>query len=130
MTLAYWCVLIAAYLPVALTGLAKFSGGKFGKSENEAPRDYLNSLSGWRQRANWAQMNGFEAFPPFAAAVIIAHLCVVDQSTLNMLAVGFVILRVLHAILYIANLGYLRSIVWFASVGCVVALFALSACLF
>ena len=79
MTTAYWCVLIAAYLPIAWTGMAKFGAG--GKDfDNAAPRAMLAKLDGWRQRANWAQLNGFEAFPPFAAAVIIAHLLAVPQA--------------------------------------------------
>lgn len=127
MTIAYWCVLIAAYLPIMFTGLAKFSSGKYGKAANEAPREYLNKLSGWRQRAHWTQLNGFEAFPPFAAAVIIAHLCGTAQSTIDNLAVAFIVLRVVHGVLYLANLGYPRSIVWFASVGCVIGLFVVSA---
>eukprot|EP01035_Chromulina_nebulosa_P035064 gene35064-47116_t len=50
--------------------MAKFGTG--GKDfDNAAPRVMLAKLDGWRQRANWAQLNGFEAFPPFAAAVII-----------------------------------------------------------
>ncbi|MBR9805429.1 hypothetical protein GYB62_02850 [bacterium] len=127
MTTAYWCVLIAAYLPLVWTGLAKFSGGKFGKAENEAPRDYLSTLTGWRQRANWAQMNAFEAFPPFAAAVIIAHLCGAAQQTVDMLAIAFIVFRVLHGVMYLADQGYARSVVWFAAVGCVISLFVISA---
>lgn len=127
MTIAYWCVLIAAYLPIFWTGVAKFSGGKFGRAENSAPRSYLAALTGWRQRANWAQMNGFESFPPFASAVIIGHLCGVTQQWLDLLSVTFIALRVLHGVFYIADLGYWRSAVWFGSVGCVVTIFIMSA---
>jgi uncharacterized MAPEG superfamily protein len=123
MTTAYWCVLIAAYLPIAFTGIAKFGAG--GRDfDNRAPRAMLAKLDGWRARANWAQANGFEAFPPFAAAVIIAHLCAVPQARIDLLALGFVGLRIVYGVLYIANLATLRSIVWIASVACVVALFA------
>jgi uncharacterized MAPEG superfamily protein len=123
MTSAYWCVLVSAYLPILWTGIAKFSGGDFAEAANRAPRDYLDRLSGWRRRAHWAQLNGFEAFPPFAAAVIIAHLRHVPQPRIDLLAIVFVVLRVLHGILYITNRARMRSVVWFSSVGCVVALF-------
>ncbi len=73
MTAAYWCVLIAAYMPVIWT-IAKLTASEFGDAENRAPRRYLEELSGWRRHAHWAQLNALEAFPPFAAAVIIAHL--------------------------------------------------------
>ncbi len=126
MTTAYWCVLIAAYLPLAFTGIAKFGAG--GKDfDNAAPRAMLAKLDGWRARANWAQLNGFEAFPPFAAAVIIAHLTAVPQPRIDALALGFIAARVVYGLLYLANLATLRSIAWTAAVGCVVALFVSAA---
>ena len=126
MTTAYWCVLIAAYLPIAFTGIAKFGAG--GKDfDNAAPRAMLAKLDGWRARANWAQANGFEAFPPFAAAVIIAHLTAVPQARIDLLALSFIGLRLVYGALYIANLATLRSIVWIASVGCVIGLFVSAA---
>lgn len=127
MSIAYWCVLFAAYLPICWTAVAKFSGGDFAKDENRAPREFMDKLTGWRKRAHWAQLNGFEAFPPFAAAVIIAHLQGVPQPQLDGLALAFVLLRVLHGAFYLADLGYWRSVVWFSAVGCVIALFVMSA---
>jgi uncharacterized MAPEG superfamily protein len=120
MTIANWCVLIAAYLPIVWTGIAK--GSAAGKM-NQSPREYLDRLSGWRQRANWAQLNGFEAFPPFAAAVIIAEIRHASQYHVDALAAAFVTFRLLHGIMYIAGWSTVRSLVWFASVGCVIALF-------
>ncbi|WP_293393661.1 MAPEG family protein [Nevskia sp.] len=126
MTTAYWCVLIAAYLPIAWTGMAKFGAG--GKDfDNAAPRAMLAKLDGWRQRANWAQLNGFEAFPPFAAAVIIAHLVAVPQARIDLLAMAFIAARIVYGILYLANLPTLRSLAWMIATGCVVALFVSAA---
>jgi uncharacterized MAPEG superfamily protein len=123
MTSAYWCVLVAAYLPIVWTAAAKFSGREFAGAGNRAPREFLERLSGWRKRAHWAQLNGFESFPPFAAAVIIAQLRHVPQVRIDTLAIAFVVLRVLHGIFYIVDRASLRSLVWFGAVGCVVALF-------
>jgi uncharacterized MAPEG superfamily protein len=114
---------VCAYLPILWTGLAKLSGGDFAAAANHAPREFLDRLSGWRKRAHWAQLNAFEAFPPFAAAVIIAHLRHVPQTRLDLLAVAFVALRLLHGAFYIADQARLRSLVWFGSVVCVIALF-------
>lgn len=126
MTTAYWCVLIAAYLPIAWTGIAKFGAG--GKDfDNAAPRAMLARLDGWRARANWAQLNGFEAFPPFAAAVIIAHLAQVAQARIDLLALAFIAARIAYGIFYLANLPTLRSLAWMAATGCVVALFVSAA---
>lgn len=120
MTTAYWCVLIAAIIPMLMSTLAKAGGPGF---DNSAVRPYLDAQSGWRQRANWAQQNGYEAFPPFAAAVIIAHQAGADQSTVNILAVAFIVIRLIYGAIYIANLATLRSLVWTAGFACVVGLF-------
>jgi hypothetical protein len=58
MTLAYWMLIAAAMLPYLTIALAKSAGG----IDNRAPRPSLESLSGWRQRADWAHRNHFEAF--------------------------------------------------------------------
>lgn len=121
MTTAYWCVLFSAYLPILWTAIAK--GSTFNGAANHAPRAFLNQLKGWRQRAHWAQLNGFEAFPPFAAAVIIAHLQHESQDRVDTFALAFVGLRILHGIFYVTDLAALRSLVWFSSVACVVAIF-------
>jgi len=123
MTLAYWCVLVAAVLPIVWAGAAK-SKGDF---DNRAPREWLARLDGWRQRANWAQANAWEAFAPFAAAVIIAHLAGARQETIDLLAIIFIAMRVAHGLLYIADRAMLRSIAWTIGFGCVVGLFLTAA---
>ncbi|MEK8089067.1 MAPEG family protein [Thermithiobacillus plumbiphilus] len=123
MTLAYWMVLIAIFLPYIAAAAAK-SGGKY---DNSAPRAQLEKASGWRQRANWAQMNAFEAFPPFAAAVIIAHQLNAPQDRIDLLAVLFVGFRLLHLVLYILDRPTLRSLAWAGGFLCVIGLFVIAA---
>lgn len=115
MTIAYWCVMIAAFLPLLYTGIAKFSGPGFN---NRTPRDFQAQLQGFRQRAHWAHLNSFEAFPPFAAAVIIAHQLGLQQSTLDALAIGFIVARLAYGAFYLADMATLRSLAWVAAVGC------------
>ena len=124
MTTAYWCVFIAAILPYVWTITAKVTIKHF---DNSQPRIALAALEGWPQRANWAQMNSFESFPPFAAAVIIATLIgKIDPSMLNNLAVLFVICRVLHGLSYLANQAIIRSSAWLVSICAWVTIFILS----
>ncbi|WAJ38036.1 MAPEG family protein [Pseudomonas sp. GOM7] len=128
MTLAYWCVLIAIVLPYLGTASAKFLGPGYGPRANQDPRAFLGSLQGWRKRADNAQQNGFEVTPAFAAAVIIAHLAGgAAQGLLDQLAVAFIVSRVLYLLCYLAGWGVLRSLVWFAGMGVIVALFVVSA---
>lgn len=124
MTIGYWSVLVAALLPYVFTLLAKAGGRRYN---NYSPREFLEKQEGYRKRAHWTQLNSFEAFPPFAAAVIIAHLNSVAQGTIDMLAIAFVVCRVLYGVMYLANQPSLRSLVWMAGLGCVVALFVSAA---
>ena len=109
MTFAYWCLVLAAFLPVIWVGVAKFGAPHY---DNERPRDSLGQLKGWARRANWAQLNAYEAFPPFAAGVIVAQLTGTDQLTIDVLAGVFLVCRVAHGIVYIANLPTVRSLIW------------------
>lgn len=129
MTLAYWCVLISLFMPIVWVGFAKAGGGaKGGGYDNAAPRAYLGRLEGWPARANWAQQNALEAFPPFAAGVIIAHqVGELTQPTIDLLALTFVVARIIYGVCYMLNLATLRSVVWFVGLVATALLFVLSA---
>jgi uncharacterized MAPEG superfamily protein len=115
-TIAYWCVLVAALLPVVCAGLAKY--GTFGTSRHEGgfdnhnPRNWLASQTGWRARANAAQQNTFEALPFFFTAVISAHFLQAGQTRLDILALLFVFLRIAYVIMYVADMAKARSAIW------------------
>jgi uncharacterized MAPEG superfamily protein len=121
MTFAYWMLLAAAMLPYLTIALAKSGGG----IDNRAPRLGLESLSGWRQRADWAHRNHFEAFPAFAAAVFVAELTHAPQSRIDQLAGVFVLLRVIYTVLYVADKATLRTIIWSLGLITVIWLFVL-----
>ena len=118
-TLAYWCVLVVALLPIVCAGIAK--SGMFGKPrsqggyDNANPRAWLAGQSDWRARANAAQANSFEAMPFFIGAVIIAHQLGAHQGRLDLLAFLFVVLRVVYIMMYLAGLANVRSLIWIAA---------------
>ncbi|WP_332824669.1 MAPEG family protein [Ramlibacter sp.] len=118
-TVAYWCVLVAALVPLACSWLAKYHG--FGKPrsqggyDNHAPREWLARQQGWQARANAAQANTFEALPFFFAAVIIAHQLGAPQTRLDILALLFVTLRIIYVAMYVAGLPKTRSAIWAAA---------------
>jgi uncharacterized MAPEG superfamily protein len=123
MSIAFWCVLIVGLLPYVTVGIAKWD-----KSfDNNAPRDWLAKQEGAKRRAHAAHLNTFEAFPLFAAAVIIATLCHAPRVAVDGLAVVFVVARVLYIWFYITDRASLRSVVWIAGLGISVALFVLAA---
>jgi uncharacterized MAPEG superfamily protein len=115
-TIAYWCVLVAAILPIVCAGIAK--SGKIGKPlsqggfDNVDPRKWLAQQSDWRARANSAQSNSFEALPFFIGAVVIAQQLGAHQGRLDILAFLFIVLRVIYILMYVAGLGNVRSLVW------------------
>lgn len=125
MTVAYWCILAAAFLPYVFTVVAKRSGERY---DNRDPRGWLS-----RQqnpvviRANAAQLNAFEAFAPFAASVLMAQMAGVDAGLVSLLAIAFVGFRILHGILYLAGRHLLRSAAWAGGYFCVLALMVLAA---
>jgi uncharacterized MAPEG superfamily protein len=115
-TVAYWCVLIAALLPIACAWLAKSPGWRKprrdGGFDNNDPRGWLARQTDWQARANAAQANSFEALPFFIGAVIIAHQLGAPQTRLDILAVLFVTLRVIYVAMYVAGLPTIRSAIW------------------
>ena len=125
MSTAYWCVLVAAFLPYVWTVIAKRSGGRY---DNRDPRGWLarqeNPLS---VRANSAQLNAFEAFAPFAAGVLMAQLAGVTEGMVSLLALVFVGFRILHGIFYVSGWHYLRSLAWLGGYACVIALMVMAA---
>ena len=115
-TVAYWCVLLAALLPLGCAWLAKWQD--FGKPrskggyDNANPRGWLARQDGWKARANAAQANSFEALPFFIGAVLIAHQVGAPQTRLDILAVLFITLRIIYVVMYVAGLPKARSAIW------------------
>lgn len=116
LTVAYWAVLVAALLPIACAGLAKWGmmakPRRDGGYDNHNPRAWLARQGDWRARANAAQANSFEVLPFFIGAVVIAHQHMAFQTRLDLLAFVFVVLRLVYILMYLADLATLRSIVW------------------
>ena len=116
MPLAYWCILVAAILPLAIVVYAKAGGN----GDNHHPRDSAERLPPASRRAYAAHLNAYENFPFFAAAVIIAKTQGALLGTLNVLAAIYIVLRITHAALYIGDYATARSVVfalaWFVNI--------------
>ncbi len=121
MNTAFLCVLIAGLLPYMGTMAAKWG---FRRYDNNNPREWLAQQTGFRARGNAAQANSFEAFPFFAAGVIIATLAQVDATRIDVSAIVFVAARVGYVVCYVADKATLRSVFWLVGLLSVVGLFA------
>ncbi len=108
MTIADLCLLAAVILTIASIAPAKLDR----EFDNANPRDPAYYKLGLRARAQAAHLNGFEAFPFFAAAVILAEMRGASQGWVNVLAVAFILARIVYVGMYLTNRATLRSVVW------------------
>ena len=121
MNKAYLCVFLAGLLPYVCAIVAKWG---FHRFDNNNPRQWLAQQTGFRARANAAQANSFEAFPFFAAGVIVATLAQVDAARIDLYAMVFVAARVAFIVCYLTDKASLRSWCWLLGLASVVGLFA------
>lgn len=106
MTIAEFCILITALLPYATAAYAKIAAGSAFDTEN--PRN-IEAYQGNAKRAYAAHLNGFEVFPLFALAVLIAEFYQSPQHLITFLACLFIVLRIAYVFAYIHNAPPTRS---------------------
>ena len=102
MTIAIWCIFIAATLPYVAFSFVN------GLDPNK-PRYHASDLDGQSIRAYGAHLNGLETFPWFAAAVIVAHIVGGPSRIADALAIVYVLVRIGHMAAYIAGRQPLRT---------------------
>lgn len=124
MTLSYWCILIAGLMPVLTIAVAKYGRRDF---DNAEPRAWLDQQTGVRRRADYAHRNHFEAFPFFAAAVLVAQQVGAPQGQIDIAALVFITARILYTVLYLTDKPSARSAVWIIGYLSVIALFVIAA---
>ena len=124
MTLSYWCILIAGLMPVLTIAVAKYGRRDF---DNAEPRAWLDKQTGVRRRADYAHRNHFEAFPFFAAAVLVAQQVGASQGQIDIAALVFIAARILYTALYLSDKPSARSAVWIIGYLSVIALFVIAA---
>lgn len=121
-SMAIWAMVVACFLPLVFTWIAKLSGG-FKSKDNVEPRKFLDKLTGMPARARAVEQNSYESLPMFLVAVVVAMLFFVPQSIINNLAWLYVAIRIAYGIAYLLNLSLFRSILWALSMACVFILF-------
>lgn len=119
MPIALWCVLVAAFLPMLAVLPAKMSKD----FDNARPRDPAYFAEGFRARAQWAQANGFEAFPLFAVAVVVGLWQGGDPVWIDQLAGLFVLMRIIYTVCYWTDRASPRSLSWMVATASSVAIF-------
>ncbi|HVP30022.1 MAG TPA: MAPEG family protein [Myxococcota bacterium] len=127
MTIPFWCLFIVCLVPYVW---APFSlparRQQLGSVDNKNPRAQQALLTGRGARAVAAHKNAFEAIATFAPAVVVAHLAQADPVWSARLAETFVVARIAHGVLYLADLDLLRSLSFGVAMACTVGLFVLA----
>jgi uncharacterized MAPEG superfamily protein len=77
----------------------------------------------WGQRANRAHLNSVETFAPFAALVLLIQITGKNDWMTTFWAISFFWLRVAHAVIFLAAVPFLRTIIFVLGYVCVVGLF-------
>jgi len=86
-----------------------------GKYDNQNPRDQQSQLTGWGKRALAAHQNHFEAFPVFAAGVLLTQSLNIHSSRTDHYCLTFIACRILFTIFYCINWDKLRTLTWFGA---------------
>jgi uncharacterized MAPEG superfamily protein len=123
MTIAEWCIFASVMLYLLTIVPVKWISA--GQYDNGKPRDPSFYENGIRERALGAYQNGIEAFPFFAAAVLLAEFRAAPQNLINELSVLFLIVRTAYVLTYVGNRPSLRSILWALGFLITVAIFFL-----
>jgi uncharacterized MAPEG superfamily protein len=108
-----WTVVLAfVQMLVAVTGaLTEVSlPTLFGNRED------MPELKGWVGRAERAHLNMLENLPLFIVLVLVAHIAVPGNATALLGAQIFFWARLVYAIVYIAGIPVVRTLVWTASI--------------
>ncbi|MEO4013163.1 MULTISPECIES: MAPEG family protein [Pseudomonas] len=118
MSIPFWCVFISALLIfVAKIPVAKAMNDQ-GGYDNHLPRQQQAQLTGFGARALAAHQNCFEAFILFAVGVLMAHTTQTAGWLIDLLAIIFVITRIIYLLCYWVDLAWQRSLVWFVGLVC------------
>ena len=99
-------MLIAVLGATAQVGLPALAGNREG----------LGACSGWAGRAARAHHNMLESLVLFAALVLVAVVSGKTNSTTLLGAQLFVWARLAYALVYLAGIPWLRTLVWLVSV--------------
>ena len=113
MTIPFLCVFMMYLLILATKGPVGFAQWRAeGGYDNSSPREQQAALEGWARRAVGAHNNTLEAFPVFAAAVMVAHLGGANTQHAALASVTFIAARTMYPVLYILDIQLGRSIIW------------------
>ncbi|WP_460156087.1 MAPEG family protein [Pseudomonas sp. S2_H10] len=118
MSIPFWCVFISAVLIYLARMPVTTAMKELGGYDNHLPRQQQTQLTGLGARALAAHQNSFEAFILFAVGVLMAHTTQTAGWLIDLLAIIFVISRIIYLACYWKDLTWQRSMVWLVGFIC------------
>ncbi|MGO8952544.1 MAG: MAPEG family protein [Rhodomicrobium sp.] len=107
--LTYTAILTAAlWIPYVVAQVVTNGFLKPANYVDPAPRPLPN----WGKRADRTYVNAVEAFAPFAALVIVAHVSGKANAMTAFWTTFFFWMRVVHAFVYLTAIPYVRTVVF------------------
>jgi uncharacterized MAPEG superfamily protein len=92
-----------------------------------APENYVDPtmrpLPPWGKRADRAYINAVETFAPFAALVLLVQVTGKADGMTAFWTISYFWLRVAHAVVYLAAIPYIRTLIFVLGWICVLGLF-------
>jgi len=123
-TTPFWCLFLTCLLPYVWGPISVLERkSQLGSLDNKNPRAQQAKLTGRGARAIGAHKNAFATFAP---AVLVAHLAGADPVWSARLALTFLVARIAHGALYLADLDVPRSLSFGVAMACTVGLFVLA----
>lgn len=123
MSWGLWSILVAGLLPYVATACAKWG---FKGYDNNNPRAWLAHQTGFRARGHAAQLNSFESFPFFAAAILVATWRSANPEWVDAFATAYIVARIAYIYLYVRDCATYRSIAWLMGILSIVGLFVIA----
>ena len=111
-------------MPIILAGISK-KGSEVAVDNND-PRDHIKHLKKKAKYAYGAEQNCYESFPPFAIAVLVAHITGTTQLTIDVLAGLYIVSRLIYIAFYLQGKGTLRSVTYMVGLTATISLFFVS----
>jgi uncharacterized MAPEG superfamily protein len=103
---------VLAFIMVMIPSTLKLL--QYGAASAMGNRDDPRALSGWGARAERAQANMYESLPVFAILVLVVQATSHHSPATAMGAQLFFYARLVYALVYMAGIPWLRTLVWLA----------------
>jgi uncharacterized MAPEG superfamily protein len=125
MTFDLWCLVVNAVWGLALVYIEVFGNTKAGGTEwNAGNRETQPKAPAWVGRAGRALANHKENFPLFLTAILVVHIAGKVDRVSVLAAVVYVVVRLLHALVYIAGIQKVRSAMYVLGVIATLTIFS------